>query len=118
MSRWPKRTSATPWVSGTGPYYAGRDAGRTPMQWRTGPGGGFTAAGVRPWLPLGDVEGTNVESQRSDPDSMLHLARDLIALRRRSADLRLGDYRTLDAPDGVWAWSRGEQGRRRAESHG
>ena len=91
------------------PYYAGRDAGRTPMQWRPGPGGGFTAAGVRPWLPLGDAEATNVERQRSDPDSILHLARDLIALRRTTADLRLGRYRTLDAPDGVWVWSRGDR---------
>ena len=40
---------------------------------------------------------------------MLHLARDLIALRRRTADLRLGRYRTLDAPEGVWAWSRGDR---------
>ena len=91
------------------PYYAGRDAARTPIPWRPGPGGGFTAAGVRPWLPLGDVEATNVERQRSDPDSMLHLARDLIALRRTSADLRLGRYRTIDAPDGMWAWSRGDR---------
>ena len=72
------------------PSYTGRDAGRTPMPWRPGHGGGFTAAGVRPWLPLGDVDATNVERQRSDPDSMLHLARDLIALRRTTADLCLG----------------------------
>ncbi len=91
------------------PYYAGRDAGRTPMQWTSGPGGGFTTAGVRPWLPMGDVEATNVGSQRSDPGSVLHLARDLIALRRQMADLRLGRYRSLDAPEGVWAWSRGER---------
>ena len=91
------------------PYYAGRDAARTPMQWRPGTGGGFTAAGVRPWLPLGDVDADNVENQRADPDSVLHLARDLIALRRREADLRRGRYRTIAAPDGVWAWERGER---------
>ena len=90
------------------PYYAGRDAGRTPMQWSRGPGGGFTRAGVRPWLPLGDTEANNVESQRSDPNSLLNLTRDLIALRKKMADLRRGTYRTLDTPDGVWAWSRGE----------
>jgi alpha-glucosidase len=94
------------------PYYAGRDAGRTPMQWRDTPGGGFTAPGVRPWLPLSDLALHNVESQRSDPDSMLTLARDLIALRRRTPDLHGGDYETLDAPDApdaVWAWRRGER---------
>jgi len=89
------------------PYYEGRDAGRTPMQWRDGPGAGFTGAGVEPWLPFGDVQAHNVEDQRSDPGSVLALARRLIALRRGERDLRAGSYRTLDAPEGVWAWRRG-----------
>jgi alpha-glucosidase len=91
------------------PYYAGRDPGRTPMQWSDTPGGGFTGPGVRPWLPLSDLAAHNVESQRSDPDSILTLARDLIALRRATPDLCGGDYEKLDAPDGVWAWRRGER---------
>jgi alpha-glucosidase len=90
------------------PYYEGRDAARTPMPWSAAPGGGFTEPGVRPWLPLGDVAGCNVEQQTSDADSTLHLARDLIALRRRESSLRTGHYRSLAAPAGVWAWSRGE----------
>jgi alpha-glucosidase len=90
------------------PYYAGRDPGRTPMQWEDSPGGGFTRPDVRPWLPLSDLTRQNVESQRADPNSMLTLARDLIALRRRSPDLTGGDYETLPAPDGVWAWARGQ----------
>jgi alpha-glucosidase len=40
---------------------------------------------------------------------MLTLARDLIELRRQLPDLHEGTYRTLDAPDGVWAWSRGRR---------
>jgi alpha-glucosidase len=90
------------------PYYEGRDAGRTPMQWADAAGGGFTEPGVLPWLPLVDVHSCNVEDQRADPDSVLALTRDLIALRRREADLRTGSYRSLDAPEGVWAWSRGQ----------
>ena len=39
---------------------------------------------------------------------MLHLARDLIALRRDTDSLRGGDYRTLATAPGTWAWSRGE----------
>jgi Domain of unknown function (DUF3459) len=31
-----------------------------------------------------------------------------VALRRRSADLRVGAYERLPAPDGAWAWRRGE----------
>jgi glycosidase len=50
----------------------------------------------------------NVSDQRADPGSMLHLARDLIALRRERADLRGGGYATLPVPDGAWAWRRGE----------
>jgi alpha-glucosidase len=91
------------------PYYEGRDAGRTPMPWNDAPGAGFTEPGVRPWLPLGDVMACNVESQRSDPTSVLALARRLIALRRQEADLRAGSYRSLSAPEGVWAWSRGDR---------
>jgi alpha-glucosidase len=39
---------------------------------------------------------------------MLHLCRDLIALRRKTPDLRSGDYASLPSPPGVWAWSRGD----------
>ena len=91
------------------PYYAGRDAARTPMRWRSGAGCGFSPAGVRPWLPLGEVDADNVERQRADPDSVLNLARDLIALRGQMSDLRRGRYRSIAAPDGVWAWERGER---------
>jgi len=89
------------------PAYAGRDAMRTPMPWRDVPGGGFTDPGTRPWLPLGPFGGCNVEAQRSDPESMLTLARDLIALRRLSPALQTGSYQTMAAPEGVWAWRRG-----------
>ncbi len=87
------------------PYYEGRDAGRTPVRWTGAPGGGFTDPDTEPWLPLGD--GANVADQRSDADSILTFTRDLIALRRREPDLRTGAYRTLEAPEGVWAWARG-----------
>jgi alpha-glucosidase len=89
------------------PHYAGRDAMRTPMQWRDTPDGGFTDPGVTPWLPLGDTAACNVESQLGDPDSILVFTRDLIALRKASADLHTGSYATLAAPAGLWAWRRG-----------
>jgi alpha-glucosidase len=89
------------------PAYAGRDAMRTPMPWRAGAGGGFTEPGTRPWLPLDDPGACNVEDQRHDERSVLLLTRDLIALRRRTPDLRQGGYETMDAPAGVWAWWRG-----------
>jgi alpha-glucosidase len=91
------------------PAYAGRDGMRTPMPWRNAPGGGFTAPGVRPWLPLGDLAACNVEDQRGDPDSLLYLTRDLVALRRRTPDLRSGAYRSVESTPGTWAWRRGER---------
>jgi alpha-glucosidase len=63
---------------------------------------------VRPWLPFGDLAACNVEDQQSDPGSMLHLARDLIALRGATPDLQLGSYRSRVASAGTWAWDRGE----------
>ncbi len=60
-----------------------------------------------PWLPLGDTA-CNVEDQRADPGSVLTLARDLLALRARTPDLSLGAYSALPAPEGVWAWRRGD----------
>ena len=60
------------------------------------------------WLPYGSLD-RNVADQRDDPHSTLHLTRDLIELRRQRADLRTGAYATLHAPDGAWAYRRGER---------
>jgi alpha-glucosidase len=86
----------------------GRDGARTPMPWSDEPGGGFTAPGVEPWLPFGSLA-RNVRSQRDDRRSMLSFARDLLAARRASDDLRRGAYATVPAPAGAWAWRRGER---------
>ncbi|MFL5951604.1 MAG: alpha-amylase family glycosyl hydrolase [Gaiellaceae bacterium] len=78
---------------------AGRDGARTPLPWN----GGWSG----PWLPLGgDV--ASVAAQRSDAGSFLSYCRGLIAERRGNPDLVAGDYETLPAPDGVWAFRRGE----------
>jgi alpha-glucosidase len=91
-----------------GASHPGRDGARTPMPWTDEPGAGFTAPGVEPWLPFGDLR-TNVAAQRADPSSVLHLARDLIALRRADDALRAGAYTALDAPAGAWAYRRGDR---------
>ena len=91
------------------PAYRGRDGARTPMPWRDGPGAGFTGADVAPWLPFGDLAGWNVEDQRGDAGSTLHLARRLIGLRRSEPDLHAGGYRSIDAGSGVWAYQRGKR---------
>ncbi|HVJ96628.1 MAG TPA: alpha-amylase family glycosyl hydrolase [Acidimicrobiia bacterium] len=88
----------------------GRDNERTPMHWTAEDGGGYSDAGVEPWLPYGDYKAINVADQRHDPDSMLSLTRDLIGLRDAIPDLREGSYNTLKgSSDDVWAWQRGDR---------
>jgi alpha-glucosidase len=91
------------------PEEPGRDRCRTPMQWSGETGAGFTNPGVEPWLPIGDASACNVADQREDPGSVLHLCRDLIALRRDRADLRVGAYTAVPASGDAWAWRRGER---------
>jgi alpha-glucosidase len=83
---------------------AGRDPCRTPMVWEDVDGAGFAEPGVEPWLPIGSRE-RNVAAQRDDPDSILTLTRDLIALRRHRG-LLTGGYAQVAAPEGVWAFRR------------
>jgi alpha-glucosidase len=85
----------------------GRDGARTPMQWTGEPTAGFTGTEVELWLPVGDAGACNVVDQRDDRGSVLHLCRDLIALRRARPDLQTGAYAPVDAPGDVWAWRRG-----------
>jgi alpha-glucosidase len=82
----------------------GRDACRTPMVWSDEEGAGFTEPGVEPWLPIG-ARDRNVADQRDDPESILALTRDLIALRKHRRILR-GAYEPMDAPPNVWAFRR------------
>jgi alpha-glucosidase len=89
------------------PDEPGRDGARTPMQWTPEAGGGFTRAGVDPWLPMGDSASCNVADQRDDPTSTLHLCRDLIALRRVRPDLWSGAPSAVGSSDGAWVWRRG-----------
>jgi alpha-glucosidase len=72
------------------------------MQWDASPTGGFSSG--RPWLPPVDPAERGVAAQRDDPDSLLSLYRQLIALRRA---LR-GPLEPVDADDGVLAYRRGE----------
>lgn len=82
----------------------GRDGCRAPIPWSEDAGHGWPAD---PWLPFVDGAAEySVERQRRDPASILHLYRDLIALRRRSAALRDGAEELLELEDPVLAWIR------------
>ena len=89
----------------------GRDRSRTPMAWDASPFAGFST--VEPWLPLHDDWQTrNVAAEAGDPGSMLTLYRHLLALRRATPALSLGDLALLDAPPGVLGYDRVHAGER------
>ena len=85
-----------------------RDRARTPMRWDSSPSGGFTGTGVRPWLPYGSGADGSVAEMRAQPSSILHLSRDLLALRRREFAGQLASYEQRQAPRGVWAYQTGD----------
>ncbi|MGV8930433.1 MAG: alpha-glucosidase [Brevundimonas sp.] len=88
------------------PETLGRDGARTPMPWRAdAPHAGFSP--IEPWLPIDPRHiPLAVDQQEAAPDSILHLARRLIALRKAESALRLGTLRFLDAPEPILAFER------------
>jgi alpha-glucosidase len=86
-----------------------RDKLRTPMQWAPGPGAGFCPPGVAPWLPINPNanSGVNVAEQDADSASLLNFYRRLLAVRRATPALQLGEYEPIDrVPDQVLAFAR------------
>lgn len=82
----------------------GRDGCRAPIPWTRGPG---HAWGERPWLPWPpDADIRNAEALRADPSSILHLYRRILAARKASPALRLGEWRLLPSADSVLAYER------------
>ncbi len=81
----------------------GRDPARTPMQWDTSPGRGFTTG--RPWLPFGP-ETINLESQLQQDDSLFALYRRAIWLRKDQESLCRGVFQHIDLDDDVFSFKR------------
>jgi alpha-glucosidase len=80
---------------------AGRDGARHPMPWTPGTHGGFTTG--TPWLSVQQAPTGSVSEQEADGGSVLHLYRDLIALRPA-----LGrELEFVPAAPGVLAYRRG-----------
>jgi alpha-glucosidase len=90
----------------------GRDGCRAPIPWDDTPERGWGPDPWLPWPPADDA--ASAAAQRDDPGSTLHLYRALLAARRGSAALRLGDMEWLETPDDVLAWTRRYDGDVRA----
>ena len=78
------------------PAYRGRDGERTPMQWTPGPQAGFST-NPKTWLPVSpSYKSTNVETETSDPGSLLGWYKSLIALRNSNPAFRYGGMVMVD----------------------
>ena len=87
----------------------GRDPERAPIPWEppseAGVAAGFSTG--RPWLPVvADAERLCVRNQRENPDSLLSLVRHLSWRRRHDGCLQRGEYRSVEAGDGILAYGR------------
>lgn len=72
-----------------------RDNSRTPFQWNPDTNAGFT--GGNPWIKVNpDYNRINAETAETDPDSILHFARKIIALRKSLPVLVYGDYKLIE----------------------
>ena len=74
-----------------------RDKNRTPMQWDSGPNGGFSPGEVTTWLPVhpNHSQGINVRDQEKGPVSLLQYYRRLIGVRKSTPALIEGEYAPL-----------------------
>ena len=87
----------------------GRDPERSPMLWENRENAGFTASGVKTWLPLvWDWPKFTVETEGYDRRSVLALYRELLKLRREHAALHAGAVSEVKAIEGVLSFVRGD----------
>jgi alpha-glucosidase len=88
----------------------GRDPERTPMQWNSTPGAGFTTT-ADSWLPLApDYDAVNVARQRDDPRSQLSLYRRLLWYRKGASALTSGTYQSFDSAPDTFVYRRAHAG--------
>lgn len=85
----------------------GRDGCRVPLPWAAdAPGFGFGPSG-EPWLPQPAVFARHAaDTQEADPDSVLHLYRDALAIRRAHPALGGGTLTWQESPEGTLALTR------------
>ena len=89
----------------------GRDPERTPMPWDGSPLAGFSTG--KSWLPLGaDHAVVNVAALEQQKDSILHLYRKLIALRRKHPALVNGKMHAVAAVNSLLRFERCGSGER------
>jgi trehalose synthase len=81
----------------------GRTSVRSPMQWTSGPNGGFSKADPKDLIAPVTKDGfapahVNASQQRHDPDSLLNFLRALIQVYRNSPEIGWGRHTVLTHP--------------------
>jgi len=80
------------------PNEIGRDGERTPMQWSDAANAGFSTA--KPWLPVPPSYKThNVAAESKDPNSVLSVYHQVLAMRHKEPALVNGTYTALNEDD-------------------
>ena len=75
-----------------------RDNARTPMQWDKEKNAGFSKG--KPWLKVNtNYQGVNVNSEKSNSDSVFRFCKDLIRFRQEDEAFVYGDYIPLTPDD-------------------
>ena len=89
-----------------------RDHARTPVQWNAGENAGFTTG--TPWMPINPNYTTiNVEEAMSDPDSIYHFYKKLIAYRKGNEIIKNGTYKTnYTSSKDIFCYERWYEGKR------
>lgn len=100
----PKECQKDPFGKQLPGYGLSRDPERVPIAWKPGLHGGFTSG--TPWLPMSMDQQPNVESEQKDPHSLLNLYRALIALRRETPQLLVGEQIPLRAQNDILIFKR------------
>ncbi len=70
-----------------------RDECRTPMLWTSAPNAGFCAPNIKPWLPVAEnYAKINVETQLTEPNSLLSFYKNVLHLRNETPALNEGGF--------------------------
>ncbi len=90
-----------------------RDNARTPMQWSSAEGAGFT--GGKPWLKINpNYKEINVEADLSSEDGIIAFFKQMNGLRKSSETLLNGSFKELCSTSSVYAYEREYNGERLA----
>ena len=88
-----------------------RDNARTPMQWSSDEGAGFTSG--KPWLKIHpNYKEVNVEADVKDADGIIAFFKRLNAFKKSSAVLREGSFREIASTRRIYAFERELDGER------